>query len=314
MQSWKRALLPLVSPLFPFVITLAQRYMRGDVDLGKRLVWSRLIEPRLSARPYRFRCETLFGASLTGDTVDIQQRYVYYFGLWEPNLTDWIARSLRPGDGFIDVGANVGYFSLLASRLVGPSGCVVAIEASPEIYRALTENIALNEAWNVRAVNLAVSDGEGTLPIYRGPAEDSGLTTTIPYLDFLRYEGTVPARTLPAVCSTEEIAAARIVKIDVEGAEAAVVGGMRRLLEDGRADLEIAIEINAARLTAAGRRAEEIFDIFEGAGFHSYRLRNDYTSAIYLPPRTIARPERLRTREVADLYDYIFSRRDAEVL
>jgi hypothetical protein len=58
-------------------------------------------------------------------TVAFSVGYIYYFGVWEPNITRWIVRRLASGDMFIDVGANVGYYSLLASKLVGESGSVV---------------------------------------------------------------------------------------------------------------------------------------------------------------------------------------------
>lgn len=71
------------------------------------------------------------------DTQDLIQRYLYLFGAWEPHLTGWLRRRLRPGDGFVDVGANIGVFSVLAARLVGESGRVVAIEASADVHRRL---------------------------------------------------------------------------------------------------------------------------------------------------------------------------------
>jgi hypothetical protein len=58
---------------------------------------------------------------------DVIQNYVYLFGTWEPDLTAFMRRRLRPGDTFIDVGANIGYLSTLGSKLVGPHGVVVAI-------------------------------------------------------------------------------------------------------------------------------------------------------------------------------------------
>lgn len=76
-----------------------------------------------------------------------------------------MAERLKPGDVFVDVGANIGYFSLLASKLVGPGGRVVAIEASPEVFDLLRRNLELNKAHNVRAVNVAISDREGSLQL-----------------------------------------------------------------------------------------------------------------------------------------------------
>lgn len=102
---------------------------------GKRAFWTRVVEPYLAWHPHKFMARTVFRSRIAGDTRDILHQYIYYFGVWEPHLTNWIGQQLAPGDTFIDVGANVGYFSLLASRLVGKSGVVVAIEPSPTILR-----------------------------------------------------------------------------------------------------------------------------------------------------------------------------------
>jgi precorrin-6B methylase 2 len=94
---------------------------------------------------------------MKGDAKDIIQQYIYYFGVWEPRITGWVSRHLAPGDTFIDVGANIGYYSLLASPLVGKTGTVVAIEASPRTFDDLLFNLELNNVSNVRPVNVAVS-------------------------------------------------------------------------------------------------------------------------------------------------------------
>jgi hypothetical protein len=153
------------------------RFMPGR--LGKALLWRSVIAPHFGWRPRDFEVETRFGSRMRGNTRDFIQRHIYYFGLWERNLTDFLAQRLRPGDVFIDVGANIGYFSLQAAKLVGSTGSVIAIEASPSIYGWLTANLALNDTRNVRTVNLAVSDRSSMLRLYMGPADNIGGTTLV---------------------------------------------------------------------------------------------------------------------------------------
>src|SRR4029434_10325351 len=84
---------------------------------------------------------------------DIIQMYLWLFGILEPDLTHFMRARLKPGDGFIDVGANIGVFTALAARCVGSSGDggggdsggVLAIEASPAIFESLTETLGNNE-------------------------------------------------------------------------------------------------------------------------------------------------------------------------
>ena len=99
---------------------------------------------------------------------DLIQRQIYLFGIWEPDITSFVKRRLAPGDNFIDVGSHVGYYAALASEIVGTTGRVVAIEASPLIYKMLLSNLRLNGRWrNIRGINVAVSASEERLAVYR---------------------------------------------------------------------------------------------------------------------------------------------------
>lgn len=252
---------------------------------------------------------------MAGNTKELLQQYIYYFGVWEPQLTQLIRNKLKPGDTFVDVGANIGHFSLLASKLVGKSGRVVAIEASPRTFRALQENIDRNHADNVRAVNVAVSDSRGMVKIFRGPESHIGLATTLATLAAEREcepEADIPSAPLTDILDAEEFRGARLVKIDVEGMEWAVVAGMKSLLKSGRSDLEITVEVDPDSLAKQGREPEEILRTFEQHGFHGYELENDYSATSYLRPSE-QRPVRL-VNEVNSTVDLVFSRTNADVL
>ncbi|MFJ4617934.1 FkbM family methyltransferase [Streptomyces sp. NPDC088812] len=84
-----------------------------------------------------------------------------------------------PGDLVVDADAHTGYFTLLASQLVGPTDRVIAIEPSPAFYRALTANIEANGCTNVRTVNAAVSDAAGRMTFYLERSTNLGDTTSV---------------------------------------------------------------------------------------------------------------------------------------
>jgi len=259
---------------------------------------------------------TVFGSKIAGDTRDIIQQYIYYFGVWEPHLTRWIVRRLAPGDAFIDVGANIGYYSLLASRLVGECGSVVAIEASPETFKVLQHNLAFNRVRNVRAVNMAAFHSKTIIKVFRGSEYEVGHTTVIEQEGLKRrfeVECEINAAPLSAVLSREEMQNARLIKIDVEGAEWSVLEGMRPLLNSGRPDLEIMVEVNPACLVQQGKRTEDLLSILLDAGFYAYRLENDYSALSYLPPCIEARPTRIRNA-IQCCTDVVFSHQDSEQL
>ena len=280
--------------------------------LGKQTLWSRVIDPYLAWQPHQFVASTVFGSRIAGDSRDILQQYVYYFGIWEPDLTGWISRRLHSGDTFVDVGANVGYYSLLASTLVGQSGSVVAIEPSPRLFQAIRDSVARNRLRNVRSVNLAVLDRSTMVSLFRGTEYHSGLTTTREERG-LEFECRVETAPLPAILSPEETRGARLVKVDVEGAEWSVISGMEPILASGRDDLEVIVEIDAELLAHQARRPDDILALFADHGFHAYRLRNDYSPESYIARHRAVPPERLR-EPLEGVSDVVFSRRDADRL
>ncbi|MEU9246925.1 FkbM family methyltransferase [Streptomyces sp. NPDC048385] len=265
-------------------------------------------------RPVSGVAESRFGARFHVDTHDMIQRYLYLFGIWEPHLTHWIQGRLRPGDTFVDVGANIGYFSVLASRQVGPSGRVVAIEASTDFHARLMENLSANECHNVRCVNSAVSHTREKLTFYLEQATNLGATSIVRPARSPESHFEMAAEPLPAILTDDELRGARIVKIDVEGAEAAVVEGLSPVLGRLRPDAELVIEVCPQRLHDQGRHVDEIIDPLLRHGFHLYRLTNDYGPHTYPHAlRSPAVPARWRG-PVTDTSDLVFSRLDAERL
>ncbi|MDX3388383.1 FkbM family methyltransferase, partial [Streptomyces niveiscabiei] len=137
------------------------------------------LDEHLKNHPVTTVTRTRSGAHFPVTTSDVIQRYLYLFGAWEPHLTSFVSRRLRPGDTFIDVGANIGYYTVLASQLVGSTGRVVAVEPSPDFHEALAGNVRLNGCANVRTVNTAVSDTPGRLTFYLEDPMNLGGTTAV---------------------------------------------------------------------------------------------------------------------------------------
>ena len=295
------------------VARLVRGYLRYfPLTVGKRTVWDRVIEPYLLWHPLEFIARTRFGARLAGNAEDLVQQFIFFFGLWEPNVTHWLQRQLVAGDTFVDVGANIGYFALLASRAVGESGRVIAIEASPSIFSALRANLDRNRARNVCAVNMAAARAAGKLPIYRASEHNVGETTAVAGQGFA-LEAEIEADTLEAIVTSEVLRAARLVKIDIEGGELAVVESLRGFLADSPARLEFIVELHPQRLAAQNQRAEDVLRIFADAGFHCYRLENDTWAHSHLPPFAEPVPRRF-TGEVDEEMNLVFSRRNAEAI
>jgi FkbM family methyltransferase len=298
------------------LVTLCRSYLRKTPGaLGKASLTARYLNPQLRDQPRRRVVSARFGSRFAVDTQDLIQRYIYLFGVWEPHMTYWLRRRLRPGDTFVDVGANIGYFSLLASDIVGSAGQVVAIEASPEFHHRLQQNARLNACDNIRAVNGAASDSRRTLTFVLASSKNMGSNSIVPYDGPAESMFEIEACALSEILTAEEIRNARVVKIDVEGAEGGVVRGLAPVLDHLRADAEITVEVAPDRMKQLGDTVDELLDTMKAHGFHTYRLANDYAPESYPPALRSAPAIPVRWRQpVTEESDLIFSRVDAETL
>src|SRR6188768_1262234 len=105
------------------ILRILRLYIRYfPIRAGKRWTFRTIIDPYLSWREYRTAAKMRAGPSIAIQLPDQIQSRIYFFGIWEPEISDYIAKNLAAGDCFIDVGANVGYFSLLAASIVGNAG------------------------------------------------------------------------------------------------------------------------------------------------------------------------------------------------
>ncbi|MFD9907362.1 FkbM family methyltransferase [Streptomyces sp. NPDC059063] len=296
--------------------TLGRRYVRdAPWTAGKAALATRYLNPWLREHPRRRVTASLSGARFAVDTQDLIQRYIYLFGVWEPHMSRWLRGRLRPGDVFVDVGANIGYLSVLGAQLVGAGGRVVAIEASPDFHRRLLQHRDLNACDNIRAVNAAVSDRHEKLTFVLASAHNMGANSVVPWDGPVESSFETEAVPLPELLEPDEIARARVIKVDVEGAEGSVVRGLAPLLDRLRPDAEIAVEVTPDRMAQLGESADELIETMRAHGFHAYRLVNDYAPGSYPAAVRQARGGPVRWRQpVGEGMDLIFSRVDAESL
>lgn len=147
-------------------------------------------------------------------------------GCWEPQEAAFLRTVLNPGRGFLDVGANIGYFSLLASAIVGPTGCVFAIEPEPRNLGLLRANIWRNRAWNVRVLPLAAQAKTGYvgLRLSEGNRGDHQVIGASGHVGSL-----VPAIRLDEALDGSYI---DVVKIDTQGVDHEVVEGLTSVIAE----------------------------------------------------------------------------------
>lgn len=153
-------------------------------------------------------------------------RILYFNGWPDPDEMGFIKHYLRPGDKFIDIGANIGIYSLLAASLVGSAGSVDAFEPGPTAVARLRENVALNELRQVRIHAAAVSSGNGRVSFVRNRDTGNRMQTAD---DLHRPTVEVPSVGLDDVLNDGPYA---LGKMDIEGAEPLAFVGAERLLAE----------------------------------------------------------------------------------
>ncbi len=193
-------------------------------------------------------------------------------GLWESWLTIFMAKRLQLGMNVVDVGANHGYYTLLFADIVGPKGRVAAVEPNPAACALLRRSISLNGfTLRVSVIEVAAGASENTQVILHVPPHEP---KNAHVLDWSGNEeaGTngisVVTRCLSSLL--HEWARVDFIKVDVEGAEEAVVGGALPMLERDRPD--VVLEFNCGRCHAPAElldRLEHIYGPLRVIGFDS---------------------------------------------
>lgn len=197
----------------------------------------------------------------------------------EPEVVHLMDRVLREGDTAIDAGANVGFFTLLMAKIVGPSGKILAFEPAINNSLKLSDNVALNGLKNVEIHVAPLSDKAEEVMFYM--CADSGLNS------MARCEDTISAATTEAVrlddyCRQKEV---RLLKMDVEGAEEKVARGGEASLFG--ADIPyIACELNGPALERMGSSQESLRGYMEYLGYHTFLLSNIGVIPTLIPPKT----------------------------
>ena len=203
--------------------------------------------------------------------------------LYEPEIALVLIRILHPGDCFVDVGANVGFFTVIAARLVGEGGRVYAFEPETANFNRLKQNVALNGLTNVMLYQAAVGDRDGEAELYINSDNDGGHALWNPgahSFNRLSRETVIKQKTplvkLDTLLMADPEAASRIkaVKIDAEGYEQHVLQGTIETISRQRIPFVFA-EINRLALHQSGAGERPLILSMRHLGYSAYRAEAD---------------------------------------
>jgi FkbM family methyltransferase len=280
------AMVERFSALEPWFVRTGRSLARRSRS-GGGLYWfaQEALMRRLRSSGHCFREVTIRHVTVVVDVTDPSGRYPFFYSQpYEKAVTDAIVTALKPGDVFLDIGANIGYFSTLAARLVGPSGRVIAFEPHEGARAALRGNAERNDvAGTVEIVPIALAEREADFTLYTTD-EFTSYSTLEPGLSPMRSVATfrpatvVHATTLDRWLAGRPDIASRVrcIKIDVEGAESRVLAGMAQALRPS--GVTILCE------TTIGTDADVML---ERAGYRRHRIERGtltYGNFLYVRP------------------------------
>ncbi len=219
------------------------------------------LSPDLGA--FRFEC----------DPRDAVAGEACFTGWYEPQETRILARVLAPGAVFVDVGANWGYFSLVAGGIVGAAGRVVALEPEPRLFASLVSNVAMNVLNAVTARQTAAAAGTGQMAFAAFDADSDNWGTSHAVFDTARADFQCATAALDELLDREGVGRVDLVKIDVEGGELDVLDGMRAGLAAGRYRY-VVLECHPEALASRGASVATCTDRLREAGYRLWAINH----------------------------------------
>ena len=200
------------------------------------------------------------------DLSDNLQRQIYFKGIYEPNVTKLLEQTLNRGDIFIDIGANIGYFSVIASHIIGPTGEVHSFEPIPEIFESLKYNVTINSISNIYLNQTAIHKIETSLPLYLPADGNNGSGSLIRHPHLPGQSIMCPAKPLDDYISATGLKSVNLIKIDIEGNELNALKGMERLLSSHQPP-KIICEGIPELIVGSGQTLNQLFEYLESLDY-----------------------------------------------
>lgn len=208
------------------------------------------------------------------DLHDKIQRHIFFYGCYRTELKyKALMKSLiHTGDTVLDIGTHIGYYTLMFSRWVGNNGRVIAFEASKKNYDKLANNIRHNDFHNIIAINAAASNKDEERDFYLNDDGNAGSNSLYPHSGNMKKES-IRAVNTGKLLASEISTPPRLIKIDVEGHEPAVLQSLDSILDvSGNISPHVFVEVNKVTLEAAGYSPESVFELMRNFGYRSFQI------------------------------------------
>lgn len=222
---------------------------------------------------------TIYGHKIFVDTHDISiTPHILLDGFWEQWITNLFRGLMRPGMTVIDIGANLGYYSILAADIVGPTGRLVAFEANPSLAELLHSNLAVNgflDRSTIEHKAVLSSSGMVRFGVYERYLGGSSIYASEEVA--ARHQDKVKMIDVPAIALDDYFRPGEkvdLVKIDAEGAEPSILQGARRVLTENQ-DIQVIMEFAPSIFEQSYGSAAKVHEDVTALGFTMYRIEHD---------------------------------------
>ena len=196
----------------------------------------------------------------------------------EQHILELLINKVRPGDVIYDIGSNFGIYTIFLAKAVGPNGIVIAVEPESQSYEHLQDNLKLNALTNARSFHLALGDSSGEAKLFLGQVTGASSLVKL----WGREENYQIVKVIEGnrLVKLEKLSLPRVVKIDVEGAEYAVIYGLKETLMNSACEL-VCCEIHP-QLLPAGPQPKQIFDKLKSCGFNQINIYHRGTTEYHI--------------------------------
>jgi FkbM family methyltransferase len=243
----------------------------------------------IADKPYTKRLHNNF-YMLLNPTEHIQQQ-LFWYGCYEKELGDLLKKMLRSNDVFIDIGANIGYFSLLSAN-VSPSVKVISFEPGKDLFQKMKENFSINDSKNIVAINAAVGEINEERELFLSDANNLGMSSFHQPENYSGRKEKVVVITIDDWYKTSGLGKIDLIKLDIEGSELAALKGMSAVLEKQKPAL--IVEINP-----------EILSLFDLKPLDIYNYLNQFNFDRFLISGN-GRLEHLNSNEISQTINVLF--------
>lgn len=239
---------------------------RFPVDYGKKTI-SHLIKLPGGEIIYT----NSLGVKLRIDPAEYQMRQIYLYDYYEKNTIRHLKRLCEPGFTFVDVGANIGFYSLVMGKLLRDTGIIYSFEPNGDTYKKFKENIELNQLRNISLHKVGLSDTEKDVEIIYN-LRNSGTASIFKPATAAEKKETIHLMKFDDFCNAENLENINLLKVDIEGSELSFLVGAEYAIKRNR-KLAMAVEMMDENCMNIGYTISELFQYIVGLGFKAYLPR-----------------------------------------